>query len=424
MFGAQFPVAVRCCQADANAPGRSTGRAYAANTLGTILGAVASGFLLIPLLGSSWSMVLVAGLNLSLGVLLLAAAPAEERGRFLVPGLGAVAVFAALVFLTGDPYQSVIAARMHERGPDWKVFRSYERATATTVAAGDPGQWRSRALLINGCGMTHLCNEAKLMAHLPYLLADDPHHMLVICFGMGTTYRSACLHPDLRVDAVDIVPEVFDCFGEFHPDAERWLNRPGAYRHADDGRNYLLTHPARYDIITVDPAPPLHSAGTVNLYTKEFFQLCKDRLTPGGVLSMWIPPAQETEILMIMRSFAEVFPEGTLWGGVEYPGFYLIGRPQPPRQTPPQLAEVARRLSEMQDLNDWKLGVDYTRPENLENIYLTDSDGINKLVERARPVTDDRPYTEFPLWRRMFLAEGRRLFDANVARERLNSADK
>jgi spermidine synthase len=425
-FGVQFPIAVRCCQAEEDAPGRSTGRAYAVNTLGTILGAMSAGFLLIPLFGTSTTMMLVAALNLLIGIFLLLAAPARERGRLIAPTLGLTAVFAVLAFFVGDPYPRIMDERIRSRWPSREIFRYYDGATAVTIAAGERDNPLARSLLVNGQGMTHLCTETKLMAHLPYHLVEHPQRMLVICFGMGTTFRSACLHPDLRVDAVDIVPEVFNCFGEFHPDAERWRNRPNAYLHADDGRNYLLAHPDKYDIITIDPAPPLHSAGSVNLYTKEFFQLGKDRLTSGGALSMWIPPVTESEVLMIMRSFMEVFPDATLWGSLDkrIEGFYLIGGHRSFRPTTQELGNLAHRLSQIEDLGQWKAGVDYSRPENLEQLYLTDAAGLAKMVEGVPAVTDDHPYTEFPLWRSLFLAEGQRQLKASQVREWLTRLAK
>jgi spermidine synthase len=420
-FGVQFPIAVRCCQAEPDAPGRSTGRAYAVNTLGTILGAMSAGFLLIPLFGTSMTMMLVAGLNLLIGICLLLAAPKPERGRLFAPTLGLTAVCAVLAFFVGDPYPRIMAARVQDQWPGWEIFRYYDGPTAVTIAAGAREKPLDRALLVNGHGMTILVTETKLMAHLPYHLVGAPKRMLVICFGMGTTYRSACLYPDLRVNAVDIVPEVFNCFGEFHPDAERWRNRPNAFLHADDGRNYLLTHPDKYDIITIDPAPPLHSAGSVNLYTKEFFQLGKDRLTPGGALSMWLPPVTESEMLMIMRSFVEVFPDATLWGAVDkrIEGFYLIGGHRSFKPTRRQLDQLAHQLSQIEDLGQWKVGADYSQPENLEKLYLTDAEGLSKMVEGMPAVTDDHPYTEFPLWRNLFVAQGKRQLKASSVRERL-----
>jgi spermidine synthase len=421
-FGVQFPIAVRCCQAEPDAPGRSTGRAYAVNTLGTILGAVSAGFLLIPLIGTPAPVILVAALNLLIGIFLLLAAPARERGRLIVPAFGLTAVFGCLAFLVQDPYQKIINARILSRLPGWEVFRYYDGPTATTIAAGDRDKPLSRTLLINGQAMNLLGTETKLLTHLPYHLVENPKRLLVICFGMGTTYRSACLYPDLRADAVDIVPEVFDCVGEFHPDAKRWWNRPNSYFYVDDGRNYLLTHPDKYDIITIDPAPPLSSAGSVNLYTKDFFQLGKDHLTPGGALCMWLPPSAEMELLMIMRSFLEVFPEATLWGGLDkgIEGFYLIGGHRSFRQTSRQLGELAQKLSEIEDLHEWRTSGDYTRPENLEKLYLTDAAGLREMVEGYRPVTDDHPDTEFPLWRFLLRPEASRGLTAHDVRMRIN----
>lgn len=416
-FGRQFPIAVRCCMADPNAPGRSTGQAYTMNTLGTIVGSLLAGFFLLPLLGTALMMLLISGVNLLLGVILLRLAPAEERGGLTIPALGLAAGFVILIFLMGDPYQKCMTARAHVAfGADGVVYASYERPAATTVAAGNPNDPRARALFISGVGMTHLCTETKAMAHLPYMLADQPKRMLIICFGMGTTFRSAVkTYPDLRVDAVDIVPEVFDCFGYYHKDAEEVLHRPNAHTHADDGRNFLLTHREPYDVITIDPAPPLHSAGTVNLYTKEFFNLCKSRLTPGGVMSMWVPPAPESEVLMIMRSFAEVFPEGGLWGGLEFPGFYLIGGHKSLQKTPAQVSEIANKLSAIEDLGEW--GPTYRDPVKLRQLYIMDASAA-RFLSRVPAVTDDKPYTEFPLWRGVMNTDDKKIFTADKLRLR------
>ena len=78
-----------------------------------------------------------------------------------------------------------------------------------------------RSLLINGIGVTALQTETKLMAHLPMALVQNAHRMLVICFGMGTTVRSASRYQGLKIDVVDIVPRVFDCFKYYHDDANQ-----------------------------------------------------------------------------------------------------------------------------------------------------------------------------------------------------------
>src|SRR5207245_2572514 len=104
----------------------------------------------------------------------------------------------------------------------------------------------------------------------------------------------------LRVDAVELVPGVLECFGIFHPDGPAILQQPNVHGVADDGRNYLLMHRRQYDVITIDPPPPLASAGAVNLYSREFVQLCHDRLRPDGVVCLWIPPERASEVKMII----------------------------------------------------------------------------------------------------------------------------
>lgn len=107
--------------------------------------------------------------------------------------------------------------------------------------------------------MTTLVSETKLMAHLPLALAEDPHRMLVVCFGMGTTLRSASKYPDpqIEIDTVDIVPKVYNCFGYFHHDADHIKILPNIHLYSDDGRNFLLVQKDLYDVITIDPAPSI-----------------------------------------------------------------------------------------------------------------------------------------------------------------------
>ncbi len=419
LFGMQFPVAVRCCVARPDAPGQSTGRAYLVNTLGTVAGSLLTGFLLIPLLGTALTLVAISALNLLLGFVLALAAPREQRsGWTMLLGLAALGIVGT-AFSLGDPYPAMITTRLKKHhGPGWETFAAFERATATTIAAGDRAEPTARTLLVNGVGMTHLCTETKLMAHLPHALAENPKRMCVICFGMGTTVRSAARYGDLQIDAVDIVPEVFDCFRFFHADAERIAAMPNVRFHVDDGRNYLLVRPDLYDVITIDPAPPLHSAGTVNLYTEEFFQLCRSRLTTGGVFCLWVPPAAESEILMIFRSFFTAFPHVTLWGAHHTPGFYLMGKHQPFDLRPEALDRLAQTLMQHQDdLREWDRH--YLEPERFKQMLLMDREALREWLGSEPRVTDDHPRTEFPLWRQWFDPAGHRRLDANLLREKL-----
>lgn len=399
-FGWQFPVAVRCCISDSTAPGKETGAAYFANTLGAILGSVAAGFILIPFVGTAMAMVMLGLLNIFLGFILFIVSPDAERGRLpWVAGLLACC-FAFMAFSIGNPYKTVMRERVFGYlGPNAQMYAFYEGVAGTTVPAGSPEHPLVRHLFVNGIGMTSLVSETKLMAHLPLALVEDPKRVLVVCFGMGTTVRSASRFSseEIHIDAVDIVPRVYDCFQYFHSDAEDIMSRSNINLYAEDGRNFLLVRSSLYDVITIDPAPPIHSAGTVNLYTREFLELCKSRIHEEGVVCLWLPPGPASELLMVMRTFINVFPGASLWGGLTYPGFYLIGGHRSFGQTHENIEALARQLSEIKDLAEWDHGL---KDANLlRQLYLMGPAAFSDLTQDSLEVTDDHPYTEFPMWR-------------------------
>lgn len=418
-FGWQFPVAVRCCISNSNAPGEETGWAYSVNTFGSILGSITAGFVLIPLIGTASTMIMLGLINIILGAVLLWVSPREERGKLPLASALLATCFCVMALQVGTPYKTVMIERIKKRfGPDVKMFDFYEGIAGTTVPSGIPHDRLARQLFINGAGMTRLASETKLMAHLPMALVQDPQRLLVICFGMGTTVRSASRFSEktIYIDAVDIVPKVFDCFEFYHDDAEKIKKQPNIKLYAEDGRNFLAVRKGLYDVITIDPAPPIYSAGTVNLYTREFLQSCKARIKKKGAVCLWLPPDHASELLMIMKTFVNVFPGASLWGGLTYPGLYLIGGHQSFAQTPESLEQLTEKLSTISDLSEWE---DHYRDKNvLKQLYLLGPADLSKILENVPEVTDDHPYTEFPLWR-VFIKRNVRLLHANSIRSHL-----
>src|SRR5262249_11518568 len=266
------------------------GRAYAVNILGCILGPLAAGFIFLPLVGEHISMVLLVA-----PWLLIMAPWRRFRSRKLSLGVAytCVAAVAAVLLLTKD-YGILFNPRV--------VLRD---STATVTAAGTD---MHKLLLINGSGMTALRSATKMMAHLTLAsLEQTPRSALVICFGMGTTYRSV-LSWGVQGTAAELVPSVPKVFSFFHSDAARVLALPNSHLVIDDGRRYLQRTTETYDAIIIDPPPPVGAAGSSLLYSKEFYRLAQKHLSDRGILQQWLPEIGVVEQAAVARSLRESFP--------------------------------------------------------------------------------------------------------------------
>ena len=137
--------------------------------------------------------------------------------------------------------------------------------------------------------MTALAPATKFMAHLPLMLHEgESKTVLIICFGMGTTYRSA-LSWNVETTAVELVPSVKDAFPFYHADAPQVLKNPKGRIVVDDGRRFLSRTREKFDVIVIDPPPPIEAAGSSLLYSEEFYALAKARLKPNGIVATWVP---------------------------------------------------------------------------------------------------------------------------------------
>ncbi len=400
LFGMIFPIAGLCYVKTVQQTGSSVGSLYSANTIGSLLGSLFAGFWLIPALGCTRTILVLAVANLVLGALLVYIEPGARSPKRFVWGAALAFLLLAYAGLGArDPFFEAIRNKIYAGNParkDCTIF-FHKEGVEGTVTAFEAGQ--RKQLWINGVGMTALATETKLMAHLPLLFTENPKEGLVICFGMGTTLRSASLYPGFRVTAVELVPEVLQTFPFYHSDAAQILKNPNVTTIAADGRNYLLLSDKKYDLITIDPAPPIYSAGTVNLYTKEFLRLCHEHLTSQGVVCLWIPGTTKQEIHSFLKTFRSVFPNASVWSGVHGWGFYLLGTARPVSW---ELFERnARNLFQnpalVEDLGQFDH--DCVTLEQLRKLKLWANDEINAVCKDGVLITDDFPFSEFPLWR-------------------------
>ncbi|MBI5240265.1 MAG: fused MFS/spermidine synthase [Elusimicrobia bacterium] len=391
MLGLLFPAAVRLCSESGDeAP--AVGRLYAVNTLGGIAGSLWAGFIGVRWLGAHRSFLALAGLQLAAG--LAAACAAGRRGQrraWQAPAAFAAASLLLLPYVWRDPTLSIMGNRLRHGGPFSVLFHDESPAATITGVDGASG----RNLYITGIETSGKGWAGDWMAVLPGLLVESPRSSLVICLGVGNTLRAAAAL-FREVDGVELIADVVRRIPVFHPsgDAPKGSVQPRVF--IEDGRNYLLRTRRRYDVIIVDAAPPLYSAGTVNLYTREFMELALSRLEEGGLFTLWLPVESfESDYWRIMRGMADVFPHVAVWAAPNWKGFLVLGARQPLAWPP---GVIARRIR--QRAKDW--GWLAMGERNVRAGFILTEDQLRAYLRRFAPVTDDRPSVEFPLprfWR-------------------------
>lgn len=357
------------------------GRAYAVNVLGSILGPLLSGFAIIPWAGERWSLCLIALPLFAIGMSHAMRASAVRRVFAIAAGLSILAA----VLTRG--YESLYPQRVELRD-----------STATVIATGEG---MDRELLVNGIGMTRLTTITKMMAHMPLAMLDhQPSSGLVICFGMGTSFRSM-LTWDIQTTVVDLVPSVPRMFGYYHADAARVLQSPLAHVVVDDGRRFLERTRQQFDVILTDPPPPIGAPTSSLLYSKEFYSIMKPRLRAGGIVQVWVPGGDDATLSAITKALRESFPYVRAYESIEGWGIHFFAAMQPiPSIT---ASDMARKLPARAtaDLVEWKK--DRT-PESLFGEVLEAEQPLNDYIAPApavSPITDNRPINEYFLLRRM-----------------------
>jgi spermidine synthase len=363
------------------------GRAYAVNVAGCIVGPLVSGFILLPLVGEHLSMLLFA-----LPWFVMAFPSRGTRAMtWALRGASAMILLAAIaIFVLTKDYETQF--------PQREVLRD---STATVIAAevltesGPP----LKLLLVNGVGMTTLTPITKMMAHFPLASLDHPpHEALVICFGMGTTFRSA-LSWGIPVTAVDLVPSVPKLFHFFHTDAAQVLASPLAHVVADDGRHYLERNPARYDVIMIDPPPPVDAAGSSLLYSQDFYAGVKERLQPGGILAQWLPYGDDVVQASVARALKNSFSYVYVFPSVAHLGwhFFASDRAIPDRSATELVARMPAKA--LTDMMEW--GPAKTPNEQFDLMLSGEmtTEQVIALAPATPALQDDRPINEYFLLR-------------------------
>jgi len=356
---------------------RRAGSGWALNGVGCVVGPLAGGFLLLPWVGERQALFLLSLVFVAIGVM---RAPRAAWKVMVAAAAGAAAIAA----LTRDE---------ESRFRDARVRRD---STATVIVTG---QGESSALLVNGLSMTGITPITKFMSHLPLaFLRHAPRRGLVICFGMGTSFRS--MHTwGVETTAVELVPSVPKFFAEFHSDAGALLSSPRGRVVVDDGRRFLDRTVEKYDVVVIDPPPPVEAAGSSLLYSREFYQSIRPHLIDGGIVQVWIPGGEAKVIAAFTLALRDVFPHIRVFPSVLGWGGHLLASAHPIASRTGAEMEAVMPPAARQDLVEW--GPHSTPAEQFDAVLREENFPVwAALRAMASPLTDDRPLNEYFLVRR------------------------
>jgi spermidine synthase len=414
LWGASFPLALAAVASRRQDPGRVVGRVYAANTVGAIIGSLAFAMILIPLVGTQNSQRILIGLSAVAALVILAALIRRANAVIAVGSVVALAGLAAgLIYgVAKVPFEAVAYGRRMVTSVGYSTLMYVGEGMNASVAVT---RWNDGARMFHVSGKVEASSEPydmrlqRMLGHIPALLHPNPRSVLVVGCGAGVTAGSFMLYPEVQklvlVEIESLIPKIADRY--FSEENHGVLKDPRTSIVIDDARNYVLTTQEKFDIITSDPIHPWVK-GAATLYSKEYFELVKQHLNPGGLVTQWVPLYESTPdtVRSEIATFFEVFPYGTLWSndmsGEGY-DILLLGQVEPPkinldvvqeRLSDPAHARVAAALEEVQfhsavnllatyagrraDLAPWLKGALINRDRNLRLQYIAGM-GLNSV---------------------------------------------
>ena len=389
-IGLSLPLASRLIGSGDERVGADTGLLLGTNTLGIVIGTVGIPFIAMPTIGSPTTVLVLALANMATAWWILRQRKSRRRivEVLFAPIMAAAVIATGLLGFARDP--SVV--RLETMG---HMFAAGEDEIASVQAGTIGGQLQ---LFVAGKSMTGMTVDTRLMAVLAAIARPDSKSMLVIAFGMGSSYRTGLILGD-RVDGVELVPTVPKMFQYFYPDADAVLADPRGHLIISDGRNYVELTNQTYDTIVVDPPPPIESAGTGVLYSREFYAAAARRLNTGGVMMEWIPYGQRLdEFEAHVRTFADVFRDVTLAFGPGGNGVFMLGSASPVSFTPNAIALVLGRPGVADNLStapDSPVHDSAAWSQLIPSLVLATGDAVRSGVGPGPIITDDHPRTEY-----------------------------
>jgi spermidine synthase len=415
LWGASFPLALAAVASRGRDAGRMVGGIYAANTAGAIVGALAFSMFLVPAIGTQGCERVLIVLSV-VSALFALAPPLRAKAGVLLLAAAVVAVVLLAMSVSGVPSMLIAYGRRITTSANRSQILYAGEGMNASIAIS---RWDDGAVQFHVSGKVEASTEPydmrlqRMLGHMPALLHSNPRSVLVVGFGAGVTAGSFVLHPEVKriviCEMERMIPPVATRF--FGRENNNVLNDPRVEMVYDDARHYVLTTRENFDVITSDPIHPWVK-GSATLYSKEYFEMVKQHLNPGGIVTQWVP-LYETDLDTVkseMATFFDVFPSGTIWGNDTSGGGYdtvLLGQAEPTKIDVDQLQEKLERPDQARvaasmrevgfgsaiallstyagqgpDLKSWLVDAEINRDGNLRLQYLAGL-ALNKSMEGA-----------------------------------------
>jgi spermidine synthase len=405
LWGASFPLAL-AASARGGDPGRVAGHVYATNTGGAIIGALAFSMILIPWIGTRHSESVLIGIC-AVSALIALWPIARRSSSVAASALLSVATGCAIIMAVRIPD---VPGELIAYGRGITINRGLSTILVTAEGMNSSiaiSRWNDGSIQFHVSGKVEASSNPddmrmqRMLGHLPALINGQPHSALIVGFGAGVTSGTFVLHPSIQriviCEMEPLIPKTSSKY--FRAEEYNVLADRRTHLIFDDARHYMLTTPEKFDVITSDPIHPFVK-GSAMLYSKEYFEMEKSKLNPGGLVTQWVP-LYESDLESVrseIATFFAVFPDGAIFANEsEGTGYDLVmlGSNGPlridvdaieDRLQQPAYEEVGQSLRDVgfvsafqmlgtyagqaSDLKPWLEGAQINRDNNLRLQYL------------------------------------------------------
>jgi len=424
LWGASFPLALSSIAREGQDPGKLVGGVYAANTVGAIVGSMTASLMLVYFFGTQHSQQFLIALSALSAMLMLAPLAAEDdagsKGKMnVVVTALLIAIAVGMLAYRVPPVPNALVAYgrfLPTRNGQGDVFFMGEGLQASVAVS----RLSNGTLNYHNAGKVQASSDPadmrlqRMLGHLTTLIPDNQETFMVIGCGAGVTAGAVSIEPKLKSETIveiePLVPRVAsEYFGEHNYNV---IRNPKVNVVIDDGRHFLMTTKQKFDGITSDPLDPWVK-GAAMLYTREFFELVKEHLNPGGVVTLFVQfyESNEDAVKSEIATFFEAFPNGAVFANtIQGSGYDVVlfgqndDRPidvdrMNQRLSSPEYAQVAQSLREIgfysavdllatfagrpTDLQGWLKNAAINRDRNLRLQYLA---GMSLNLYQADPI--------------------------------------